>query len=79
MKGSMKSYQVREMTSSSASTVSVQKEAGVAGLAELGLDDGEGLVGELGEQHGLDFGLEPAGQGDVVGVDPNFIVYDGRS
>ena len=48
--------------------------AAVAGLGERRLMDGEFLVGELREEQRLDFILEPAGEGDVVGIDQDFVV-----
>ena len=41
----------------------------VALAAEFGVDYLNGLIGEFGEEQAFDFFLEPAGQGDVVGVD----------
>ena len=46
------------------------ERVGVALPAELRLNDLNGLVGKLGEKQALDLLLQPAGQGDVVGVDP---------
>ena len=46
---------------------------GVAFAAKFGVDDLEGLVGELGEEQAFDLALQPASEGDVVGVDADAV------
>jgi hypothetical protein len=47
----------------------------VAGLAKLSVNYRQAQVGEFREKQTLNFLLKPAGQGDIVRVDPHFAVY----